>query len=214
MEKLPQALAASLAATTHLEHFLASLSPLVPSDLEDSYDPPRKTLTDLHAAETHGAGFASLALAQARLLVIERPVARAARNLDLDQHWIDYAGRKLSKSDTTKAGRKKLVGAVEMGDTPLTESSSRALMAGYADSAASKVRLELGRQIDAVESSVGALSTQLRTVDSKMDSMKDELLQAVRKGSKDGKGAGKGKSWQQQPQQQQQQRWSHQPHQQ
>jgi hypothetical protein len=50
-EKLPQALAASLAATTHLEHFLASLSPLVPSDLEDSYDPPRKTLTDEHAAE-------------------------------------------------------------------------------------------------------------------------------------------------------------------
>ena len=105
------------------------------------------------------------------------------------------------------------MGAVEMGETPLTEASSRALMAGYADSAASKVRLELGGRIDAVESSVGALSTQLRTVDSKMDSMKDELLQAVRKGSKGGKGAGKGKPWQQQPQQQQQ-RWSQQPQQQ
>jgi hypothetical protein len=34
-----------------------------------------------------------------------------------------------------------------------------------------------------------------------MDSMKEELLQAVRKG---GKGAGKGKPWQQRPQQQQQ----------
>ena len=120
-------------------------------------------------------------------------MARAARNLDLDQHWIDYAGRKLSRSDTTKAGRKKLMGAVEMGDTPLTEASSRALMAGYADSAASKVgaqlRSEFGGRIDAVESSVGALSTQLQTVDSKMDVMKNELLQAVRKG---GKGGGKG----------------------
>ena len=211
LEKLPDDLAASLAATTHIEHFLASLSPLVPSDLEDSYDPPRKTLTDEHAAAEQGAGFASLTATQDRLLVIERPVARAARNLDLDQHWIDYAGRKLSRSDTTKAGRKKLMGAVEMGDTPLTESSSRALMAGYADSAASKVRLELGARIDAVESSVGALSTQLQSVDLKMDSMKDELLQAVRKGSKGGKGAGKGKPWQQR---QQQQRWSQQPQQQ
>ena len=184
LEKLPAELAASLAATTHIEHFLSSLSPLVPPDLEDSYDPPRKTLTDEHAAENQGAGFASLTLTQARLLVMERPVARAARNLDLDQHWIDYAGRKLSRSDTTKAGRKKLMGAVEMGDTPLTEASSRALMAGYADSAASKVgaqlRSEFGGRIDAVESSVGALSTQLQTVDSKMDVMKDELLQAVR----------------------------------
>ena len=136
LEKLPDQLAVSLAATTHIEHFLASLSPLVPSDLEDSYDPPRKTLTDEHAAAKQGAGFASLTATQDRLLVLERPVARAARNLDLDQHWIDYAGRKLSRADTTKAGRKKLVGAMEMGDTPLTEASSRALMAGYADSAA------------------------------------------------------------------------------
>ena len=58
--KLPDDLAVSLAATTHIEHFLASLSPLVPSDLEDSYDPPRKTLTDEHAAAEQGAGFASL----------------------------------------------------------------------------------------------------------------------------------------------------------
>ena len=60
LEKLPDELAVPLAAATHIEHFLASLSPLAPSDLEDSYDPPRKTLTDEHAAENHGAGFASL----------------------------------------------------------------------------------------------------------------------------------------------------------
>ena len=54
LEKLPAELAASLAATTHIEHFLSSLSPLVPPDLEDSYDPPRKTLTDEHAAAEPG----------------------------------------------------------------------------------------------------------------------------------------------------------------
>ena len=206
----------SLAATTHIEHFLASLSPLVPTDLEDSYDPPRKTLTDEHAAVNNGVGFASLTAAQDRMLVVERPVARAAGTLDLDQHWVDYASRKLSRADTTKAGRKKLVGAVEMGDTPLIEAPSRVLMAGYADSAALKIgaqlRSEFGGRIDAVESSVSALSTQLQTVDSKMDVMKDELLKAVRKGSKGSKGGGKGKSWR--PQQQQQQRWSQQPQQQ
>ena len=45
------------------------------------------------------------------------------------------------------------------------------------------------------------LSTQLQSVDTKMDSMKDELLQAVRKGGKGNKGGGKGKTWQQRPQQ-------------
>ena len=184
----------SLAATTHITHFRASLSSLVPSDLEDPYDPPRKTLTDEHAAAEQGAGFATLTVAHDRLLVLERPVAHAARNLDLDPHWIDYAGRKLNMPDTTKAGRKKLVGAMEMGDTPLPVTSSRVLMTGYADSAASKVgaqlRTDFGGRINAVESSVGALSTQLQSLDLKMDSMKDELLQAVRKG---GKGDDKGK---------------------
>ena len=113
--------------------------------------------------------FLSLITTQDRLLELERPIARDARILDLDQHWIDFAGRKLNRSDTTKAGRKKLMGAMEMGDTPLTEASSRALMAGYADSAASKVRLELGGRIDAVEPSVGALFTQVRIVDNNMD---------------------------------------------
>ena len=97
--------------------------------------------------------------------MLERPVARAARNLDLDQHWIDYAGCKLSRSDTTKADRKKPIGAVEMGDTPLTKASSRVLMARYADSVASKIgaqlRGEFGGRLDFVESSVGALSAQL-----------------------------------------------------
>ena len=50
-----------------------------------------------------------------------------------------------------------------MGETPLTEASSRAIMARYADSAALKVgaqlRSEFGGRIDAVESSVGALPT-------------------------------------------------------
>ena len=60
LEKLPEDLDGTLAATTHIEHFLASLSPLVPSELEDSYDPPRKTLIDEHTTEHNGAGFDSL----------------------------------------------------------------------------------------------------------------------------------------------------------
>ena len=131
LEKLPEDLDDTLAATTHIEHFLASLSPLVPSELEESYDPPRKTLTDEHGAEHNGAGFNSLTECMDRMQVLMRPVARAARTLDLDQHWVDVANRKLSKADTTKSGRKKLIGAVEMGDTHLIEASSRALMAGY-----------------------------------------------------------------------------------
>jgi len=128
LEKLPEDLDDTLASTSHIEHFLASLSPLVPADLEDAYDPPRKTLTDEHAAEQNGAGFGSLTDCMARMLVLERPVARAARTLDLDQHWVDFANRKLSKADTTKAGRKKLMGAVEMAETHLTEASSRATL--------------------------------------------------------------------------------------
>ena len=54
-----------------------------------------------------------------------------------------YASRKLSRADTTKAGRKKLVGAMEVGEIPLIEASSRALMAGYAGSAALKVGAQL-----------------------------------------------------------------------
>ena len=207
MEKLPEDLDDTLAATTHIEHFLASLPPLAPSELGDPYDPPRKIMTEGHAAEHNGAGSDSLVDCMDRMLVLERPVARTARTLDLDQHWMDYANRKLSRADTTKAGRKKLMGAVEMGDTPLTKASSRVLMAGYAESAALKfgaqLRSDSGGRIDAVESSVGALPTQLRIVDSKMDVMKDELLQAVRKGIKGSKGGDKGKSWQQRPQQQQ-----------
>ena len=53
-----------------------------------------------------------------------------------------------------------------------------------------------------MESSVSARSTQLQSVDTKMDSMVDELLQAVRKGGKGSKGGDKGKTWQQRPQQQ------------
>ena len=74
LEKLPDELALSRAAATNIEHFLASLSPLVPTDLEESYDPPRKTLTDEHAQARHGQGFASLTATHDRILVLERPV--------------------------------------------------------------------------------------------------------------------------------------------
>ena len=86
LEKLPEDLDGTLAATTHITHFLASLSPFVPSELENSYDTARETLTDGHAAEHIGAGFDSLTDCMDRMLVLESPVARTARTLDLDQH--------------------------------------------------------------------------------------------------------------------------------
>ena len=137
------ALADLLDEPTHIEHYLASLSPMFPAELEADYDAPRKKLTDEHANLHQGRGFATLLRAQNKLLEIELPFARAARTIDLEQHWVDYAGRKLSKADTTKASRKRIMGAIEMGDTPLIEASSRALMAGYADSAAMKVGAQL-----------------------------------------------------------------------
>ena len=148
-------------------------------------------------------------------VVAERRVAAAGRKLGLSQHWIDYAGRK-----TTAKGRKGIVGSVEMADAALTQSSARALMAGYADSAASKqsaeLRREFGARIETLETGLSTFSTQLQSVDTKIDRQHSELLQALRSKGKGGQG-GKGK-WrhQQQPlqprfQQQQQQPWQQQP---
>ena len=136
-------------------------------------------------------------------------MAAAGRKLGLPQHWIDYAGRK-----TTVKGRKGIVGSVEMADAALTQSSARALMAGYADSAASKqsaeLRREFGARIETLETGLSTFSTQLQSVDTKIDRQHSELLQALSRKGKGGQG-GKGK-WrhQQQPlqprfQQQQQQ---------
>ena len=95
-------------------------------------------------------------------------------------------------------------------------------MAGYADSAASKqsaeLRREFGSRIETLETGLSTFSTQLQSVDTKIDRQHSELLQALRSKGKGGQG-GKGK-WrhQQQPlqprfqqQQQQQQPWQQQP---
>ena len=80
------------------------------------------------------------------------------RLLTLLQHWVDFAGRKTSA--VPAKSKKALVGLVEMVDAPLTQASSRALMAGYADSAANKqvadcakIRREFGGRIDVLETS-------------------------------------------------------------
>ena len=148
---------------------------------------------------------------QAAAIAAERMVAAASRKLGLQQHWIDFAGRK-----TSAKGREGIVGSVEMADAALTQSSARALMAGHADSAASKqsaeLRREFGSRIEVLETGFSTFSTKVQSVDSKMERQHSELLQAVRSKGKGGQG-GKGKWRQQQqplqprfpPQQQQQQ---------
>ena len=128
------------------------------------------------------------------------------------------AGRK-----TSAKGKKGLVGSIEMADAALTQSSARALMAGYADSAsaaskqAAELRREFGARIEILETGFSTFSTQLQSVDSKMERQHSELLQAVSKGSKGGYGAKEGQGskgkWrqQQQPRFPQQQQWSQQP---
>ena len=99
--------------------------------------------------------------------------------------------------------------------------ANRSLMAGYADSAASKqaaeLRQEFGGRIEALETNVSTFSTQLQSVDNKMERQHTELLQAIKSKGKGGYGKGgqgdKGK-WQQPRFQQQQQRWPQQQQQQ
>ena len=205
-----------LATATHIDHYLSSLSELLPAELAEKYDTPRQTVEDEHAGEDNGTGYATLLEVQAAALAAERKVSAAARKLGLSQHWIDFAGRK-----TSVKGRKGIVGSVEMADAALTQASARSLMAGYADSAANKqaaeLRREFGSRIETLETGLSTFSTQLQSVDTKIDRQHSELLQALRGKGKGGQG-GKGK-WrhQQQPlqprfqQQQQQQPWQQQP---
>lgn len=214
LDKLPTGMAALLATPQHIDHYLSSLSDTLPAELSE-YDTPRKTVEDAHATLDGGDGYATLTLVQEAALTAERSVAAAARKLGLQQHWIDFAGRK-----TSAKGRKGVIGSVEMADAALTQSSARALMAGYADSAANKqaaeLRREFGSRIETLETGLSTFSTQLQSVDTKIDRQHSELLQALQKKGKGGQG-GKGK-WRQQQQplqprfpQQQQQQWSQQP---
>ena len=65
-------------------------------------------------------------------------------------------------------------------------------MAGYADSAANKQATEIirefGGRIDVLETGLNTFSTQLATVDSKMERQHSEILQAVKSNSKGSKG--------------------------
>ena len=206
-----------LAQATHIDHYLSSLSESLPAELAEKYDTPRQTVEDEHAAEDNGTGYATLQEVQDAALAAERKVSAAARKLGLSQHWIDFAGRK-----TSAKGRKGIVGSVEMADAALTQASARSLMAGYADSAANKqaaeLRREFGSRIDTLESGFSTFSTQLQSVDTKIDRQHSELLQTLRNKGKGGQG-GKGK-WRHQQlplqpkfqqQQQQQQPWQQQP---
>ena len=109
-----------------------------------------------------------------------------------------------------------------MANATLTQSSARALVAEYADPAANQqsaeLRREFGSRIETLETGLSTFSTQLQSVDSKIDRQHSELLQALRNKGKGGQG-GKGK-WRQQQQplqprfqqpQQQEQSWSQQP---
>ena len=109
-----------LAEPTHIDHYLSSLSEHLPAELAAKYDTPRKTVEDEHAAEDDGRGYATLQEVQAAALAAERKVSAAGRKLGLQQHWIDFAGRK-----TSAKGRKGLVASIEMAGAALTQASAR-----------------------------------------------------------------------------------------
>ena len=199
-----------------IDHYLCSLSEALPAELLAYYETPQKTVEDEHATIHAGRGFPTLLDVQAAAIAAERMVSAAGRKLCLPQHWIDFADVFLPAK-----GKKGIVGSIEMANAALTQSSARSLMAGYADSAASKqaveLRREFGARIEILETGFSTFSTQLQSVDSKMERQHSELLQAVSKGSKGGYGAKEGQGskgkWrqQQQPRFPQQQQWSQQP---
>ena len=130
--------------------FRSSLSEALPAELAVDYGTPRKTIEDEHVTQALGVGYATLQAVQDAAVAAERMVAAAGRKMGLQQHRIDFTGR-----NTSVKGRKDIVGSVEMADATLTQSSARALMAGYVDSAASKqsaeLRREFGSRIETLE---------------------------------------------------------------
>ena len=62
LDKLPTGMNALLALPTHIDHYMASLSEALPSELTADYDTPRKTVEDEHATRALRVGYASLAL--------------------------------------------------------------------------------------------------------------------------------------------------------
>jgi hypothetical protein len=145
---------------THLEHYLLSLSPAIPSELESSgQKPPRWHAENQHAEDPWN----TLAAAQAWILQKEKGVKTAADScrLGLAQHWIDFPGRKLSGA--TKSQVKKLAGAVMMADSPITETAARSMFASYADRATDKLEVKIEGRLDAVEQSQRSLETVVTT---------------------------------------------------
>ena len=79
-----------LGQPTHIDHYLVSLSEVLPAELAE-YDTPRETVEDTHATVDHGHEYATLTLVQAAAIEAERVVAAVGRKLGLQQHWIDFA---------------------------------------------------------------------------------------------------------------------------
>ena len=98
-----------LGEPTHIDHYLSSLSEHLPAELAAEYDTPRKAVEDEHATIHGGTGFPTLQAVQDAAEAAERMVAAAGRKLGLQQHWIDFAGRKTSTKD-----KKGLVASIEM----------------------------------------------------------------------------------------------------
>ena len=78
LEKLPQPPVGNLlAVSTHIDHYLSSLSELLPAELTADYETPRKTVEDEHATIHDGRGFPTLQAVQDAALAAERMKAAA-----------------------------------------------------------------------------------------------------------------------------------------
>ena len=86
LDRLPTGSRALLQLPGHIDHYLSSLSPDLPAELADDYEPPRKAVVDEHATCNNGTGFATLQRVQTAAIDAERMVSAAARNKGLDKH--------------------------------------------------------------------------------------------------------------------------------
>ena len=109
LDKLPTGSIVLLGQPTHIDHYLSSLSKALPAELTVDYDTPRKTVEfeDEHATLRVGVGYATLLEVQTAAIAAESmvTVSAAGRKLGLEQHWIDFSGRKTSARASSARSR-------------------------------------------------------------------------------------------------------------
>ena len=215
LDKLVGTSTVLLGEPTHIDHYLSSLSEHLPAELAASTTRRGRQWRTNTPRSTMGEDMPPCRQCRMQHEAAERMVSAAGRKLGLQQHWIDFAGRKTSAKD-----KKGLVASIEMAGAALTQASARSLMAGYADSAASKQAAELRREFGSrIETLETGFSTFRRSCSRSTARWSDSTLSCSRlsraraREVKEARASGDSSSSRcsQGSQQQQQQQWSQQP---